>query len=83
MTCNALSISSSRNALSRFTDSFTVVSGRVWACAEEKAFNKAALNSPSLRANRFDKKINDQLTAKNEVSWRFKKEQKHTEMSFV
>lgn len=49
MTCNAESISSSLKVLSRFTESLTVVSGNVWACADEKAPNKAALNSVSLK----------------------------------
>ena len=49
MTCNAESISSSLKVLSRFTELLTVVSGNVWAWADEKAPNKAALNSVSLR----------------------------------
>ena len=49
MTCNAESISSSLKVLSRFTESLTVDSGNVWACADEKAPNKAALNSVSLK----------------------------------
>ena len=46
ITCKADSISASLNA---FNDFFTVDSGKLWACADEKAPNKAALNSLSLK----------------------------------
>lgn len=59
MTCNAESISSSLKGLSRFTESLTVDSGNVWACADEKAPNKAALNSVSLQnTNTFTSSFN-------------------------